>query len=266
MSVHTLSPLGEKEHFASSEDSPLLVHASLNDEESRYRRIVKQDASLFQCIANVSQNVLGTGGLAMPAVFANAGLSGGIFALLVTAAVASSTLGILGWLTFVTGARDMQQLVIIVLGKRASKISAVLVVGFMWSAGILLLQFIRSNLENVVQLSGVVEWYTDGRFLVTVSAIAILFPLSLIRNFTNLSYFSALGVGLVLFCFGFVIVEAIVFLSAGGIGVSIDYGFQFSIEFFLVFPTIIFSYMTHVAIVPMVAGKEEIGEREKLSF
>ena len=94
--------------------------------ESSYRRVLKADASLWQCIANVSQNVLGTGGLAMPAVFANAGLSGGVFALVVTAAIATFTLTVLGWLTFLTGSRDMQQLVIIVLGKRASKVNPVL--------------------------------------------------------------------------------------------------------------------------------------------
>jgi hypothetical protein len=93
--------------------------------ESSYRRVLKADASLWQCIANVSQNVLGTGGLAMPAVFANAGLSGGVFALVVTAAIATFTLTVLGWLTFLTGSRDMQQLVIIVLGKRASKVNPV---------------------------------------------------------------------------------------------------------------------------------------------
>jgi hypothetical protein len=58
----------------------------------------------------------------MPAVFAHAGLSGGIFALVVTATISAFTLAILGWLTFETESRDMQQLVITVMGKRASKV------------------------------------------------------------------------------------------------------------------------------------------------
>lgn len=57
------------------------------------------------------------------------------------------------------------------------------------------------------------------------ATIVILFPLATIRNFTRLSYFSALGVALVLFCFGFVIVEAIVFLANGNVAVApVDLG------------------------------------------
>jgi hypothetical protein len=74
--------------------------------------------------------------------------------------------------------------------------------------------------------------------------VVVLFPLATIRDFTRLSYFSALGVALVLLCFGFVIVEASVFLGKGNpVAQSVSYGFVASWEFFLVFPTIIFSYM-----------------------
>ena len=252
-----MDSLNEEVDSLNEEGSSLLVVGSMTASEAfLYGRSLPKRAGLLQCTANVCQNILGTGGLGMPAVFANAALGGGIFALLVIAAVASGTLLVLGWLTFVLDGRNIQDLITRTLGKRAAAVSRVLVLGFMWGASVLLLQIMGSNLSQLVMLSNVSAWYTSKDFVLSMLALFPLFPLSLLPSFERLSYFSGFGVVLVLYAFGFIVVEGAVFLSSNAPSVTVDWGFSVSLQFFLAFPTIIFSYMTHVSIVPMVAELE----------
>ena len=230
------------------ESAPLLSA----DAGHLYRRGVRKEASLWQCTVNVCQNVMGTGGLAVPAMMANGGLGGGLFALLLTACAASFTLVVIGWLTYLLDGRNLQQLVVATMGKRAGHVCSALVLGFMWGANVLLLQFVRSNFDSLLAgFAGI--WYTDGRFLTCAAALLVIFPLSMLPSFERLSYFSVVGVLLVCYSFGFVIVEACVFLSFNAPATTVNHGFEVSLSFFLAFPTLVYAFMTHVSIVSMVA-------------
>jgi amino acid permease len=241
------------EALNTSEQAPLL-----SDDDPvlhLYTRGVRKDASLWQCTVNVCQNVLGTGGLAVPAMMANGGLGGGLFALVLTACAASFTLITIGWLTYVLDGRNLQQLVVATMGKRAGHTCSALVLAFMWGANVLLLQFVRSNFDSLlVGMAGV--WYCDGRFLTSMVALVVIFPLSMLPSFERLSYFSGIGVLLVCYSFGFVIVEACVFLAYNPPAATVEHGFNASLSFFLAFPTLVYSFMTHVSIVSMVAELE----------
>lgn len=235
---------------------------------------IERNASWFQTFANLVQNVLGTGGLALGSVFAQCGLSGGLFLVVVIGIFSCASLLLIAYLVRrdPDNSPSVQHLALVHVGPRFSFFCSLLVLIFMWGSGIILLQIIRDNTQHIAQYispsqcdyfnnststsssstSSSISVLCDGRLLITLLSVVFIFPLTLLPSFTFLSFASSFGVLCTAYAFGFVLVQSGVTIHSQAPLPTIQYGWITSLMLAFSVPTIVFSYMTHVAFVPML--------------
>lgn len=197
--------------------------------------------------------MLGAGAFGIPAAFAATGMGGGIFLMLLVAAIGIFTLLILTMLVNTLNQQSYQGVITHTLGKRVSFGAQCLILAYTFGSCVVFLQIARDNMGNIVQHFGGFHWYTDPRFLITIFTCVIPGPLSFLRNMAKLSYPSTFGVLFVLYAAVFIIVDGIIYLINEENAPHIIHGFTHSITYARGFPTIVFAFMTHVGFPPIAA-------------
>ncbi|KAM9556711.1 solute carrier family 38 member 6 isoform 3-T3 [Guaruba guarouba] len=221
------------------ESAPLLPPGSVRDSQSH-------GSSFGFSVFNLMNAVIGSGILGLSYAMANTGIVGFSILLLIVAGLASYSVFLLLSMCTQTAVTSYEDLGLFAFGSPGKVLVATTIIIQNIGAMSSYLLIVKSELPGAVagflseDESG--SWYLDGRLLLLITSICIVFPLALLPKIGFLGYTSSLS----FFCT--VYFALVVSNSTGGCKAKL---FHLSKESAYAIPTMAFSFLCHTSVLPI---------------
>jgi len=217
--------------------------------------VSKGGATTTSAIFNLTNTIVGTGVLSLPAALKNAGWIQGMVLMLAVCIASTLSFKVLVSCCELTGKFTYKEVGILAYGPRMGNFTQIII--FIYTLGTLIAYpiFVGDFMNKFFQVVAPNTVLTNSLFIVPIFGIFFLIPISLLKNLNALRYFSVLAISCVVYLAVVIIIE----LTANGVGKNIiqaDYDFRV----FVAFPVISVAFTAHYNVLSIY---EEMEKRNK---